>query len=244
MLKWLIVALAALFVWPAQAAISFSQYAIGNTTNGTACSATFTNPIAAGSIIAVATGADPSNTFTFSDGHGDTATDSGLGVITNATIGASVKIVAFLTATSGAQTVTSTPTTNTFCEVAIWEIAGLTSAAVDKSVSGVSFNTPNITSGNTATLSSANEAAILYGFGQNNYASVGTGWTANDIVTAFGDITGHQVLSSTAPIAATATLSTSGAGVTSQILAVTFMSGGAPPPGGNPSLTLTGVGGF
>ncbi len=207
-------------------AISFLQFAIGNNGSGGTASATFTNPIAAGSIIAVATVADNGATFSFSDGKGDTATDCGQGAMNNGPVGTTVRVVAFLSATAGAQTVTVT-TSGTFCEVAIWEIAGLTSAIFDKAVFTNNLGTSTPTSGSTGTLSSSNEAAIGYGVGNGNFTAAGSGWTGDSVPTSFGNVTEHQIVSSNAAIAATAAFTQ--IGPDSQMVCATFMSGSTPP---------------
>jgi hypothetical protein len=192
----------------------------------------FTNPIAAGSFIGVATAIDTGvATFAISDGHGDTFTNSVLGVVTNGAIGARMQVGAFLAPASGAQTVTITPNVNfAFCEIIVWEIAGVTSPVIDKAVTAAQSGTAGggftPSSGTTGTLSAASEAAIGYGvLDQDSFGTSGAGWTL-DAITAFSDLAEHQIISSTTAIAATGT-TTGGGTINTQMFCVTFMAGGA-----------------
>jgi hypothetical protein len=222
------------------AAVTFPQFNVNtNMAGASSLSVSFTNPIAAGSFIAVATAINSGvASYTISDGHGDTFTDCGLGIVTNAGIGAKMQVGALLAPTSGAQTITITPNVNfSFCELIAWEIAGITSPTIDKAVTGTTGGTTP-TSGTTGTLSSASEAAIGYGIVDNGaFSAAGSGWTL-DSLTPFSDLAQHQILSSNAAIAATGTQA--GASNT-QMFCVTFMAGGAP-PAKPPTRNLTGVG--
>lgn len=224
-------------------AISFLQFADNiNNAGAASISVSFPSPISAGSIIVVDVVCDPTPTsITVSDDKSDASTDSGLGIFNDTPTFTKSCVVAFLTATAGAKTITATfsPSSTNYQGIQIWEIAGLTGAEFDKVVVAAG-TAATADSGPTGTLSAANEAAIGCGIPVSVFSAAGSGWT-QDIIDGNGVLGEHQVVSSNASIDATGTQ----AGGAWVMWCATFMSGGAPPPSGQtPSLTLTGVGGF
>lgn len=208
-------------------AISFPQNKqTTSPTTGTTIVAAFPSGIAAGSIIAVAGYFDPAaTTVTVTNDQGDAITDSGLGLIVVSGIaGVRTYVKAFLSPTTGAKTVTATfNATIGFADIGIWEIAGLTGAVFDKVVQATGATT-STSSGSTGTLSASSEAAIGWGASNNTFTVQGSGW-ALDAIDGNGAIHEHQVLSSNASIAATATQSGNDAYI---LWCATFMSGAAP----------------
>ena len=204
-------------------AISFVQRATNSRGSaGTTLAVSFTNPIAAGSIIAVAGQFDPTSatSLTGATDKGDSLTDSGLGYISYAAP-ALTFVKAFLTATTASQTVTLTYNASVgYADIVVWEIAGLTGAGFDKFVNTVS-TAANPTSGFTGTLSTANEAAIAFGSSASSFNTFNTPW-ANNTATGLGSQGAERVLSATTSIQAD---SGPQGGGSCSTWCVTFMSG-------------------
>lgn len=174
----------------------------------------FTNPIAAGSIIVVAGYAGiPGPPTSFINDKGDTVTDNGSGIIADGGPNSSSGIQAFLNATTGAQTVTMNCTSSLFGGLFIWEVAGFTAgtAAFDKRASGA--GNPITSIGPTAALSQANEFAVAFTGSSNNVltansisispgTSVPDGTIANDPDGSNGQAC-HVIASVTSALSAT-----------------------------------------
>lgn len=224
-------------------ALSFVQITKGDFTSSSASFArTFSSGTSAGSII-VAAGSFANNAtgVTVSDNNTDAVTDSGLGVVDIAGVGARIFCKAFLTATTGTTTVTATFTGGTpgFGDLYIWEIAGFTAPAFDKFVSAAG-SALLVDSGSTGTLSSATEAAIAFGCTAGVITTPGADWTtgqgstvgsnAGDGITSNTSSIGeHRILAATTAINGTA----DGNGTAWGMLCATLFDGGAPPAATN-----------
>jgi hypothetical protein len=227
-------------------AASFVQITKGNTlVSSSSFSQSFGSGITAGSIIAVAGlfGGGDRTSATISNDKGDTFTDSGGGFVVNTAVGPNTHSFcgAFLAPTTGAITVTITPTggsTNAnLLELVLWEISGLTNAVIDKQNHTNSTGLA-IDSGSTGTLSSSTEAGIAYAADSNAVAgSAGSGWTFGQGSTTTGnngdgifsgttlDAGEHRVISATTAINGTFTSTLSGDSWTAWVM--TMMSGAA-----------------
>src|SRR5258706_4465920 len=163
---------------------------------------------AAGSMIAVAGSFDSvatGVTLTCQGAAGGTVTDSGQGLILDATGGWRSFVKAFFAPAAGVTTVTAAytvVTTNpTFGDIFIWEIAGITSPVFDKVATAPGTTVSPADSGATGTLSASAEGAI--GFGVSStiaYTAAGAGWTSDGIATGTSSLGEHQILSSNASI--------------------------------------------
>lgn len=204
-------------------AISFVQI---NKNDFTVSSATFalsfSSGTTAGSIIVVAGSFDNTTTgVTLSNGHSDTVTDSGKGLVNDTVSNIRTFVKAFFTPTTGTTTITATysGTNPTFGDLFIWEIAGLTSAAFDK-VAEANATGGTSSSGSTGTLSSSAEAAIAFGATGGAFSVKGASWTtgqgstvgtnAGDGITTHTTSLGeHQVVSATTALTGDGTLTSS-----------------------------------
>lgn len=186
-------------------------------------SASFGNGIAAGSFIVVAGMFDNTATsVSVTTDLGDSATDSGQGLVNNATVGVRSFVKAFLSPTVGAKTITIIPNVNVAVgDLFIWEFSGISNPIFDKVKTG-SDSTTSPTTPSTGTLSAANEAAIAYGVSTLSMTGNGPGWALDGITSITESVGEHQITSSTTAIAGTATQS---GGATCQMWVATFTAG-------------------
>jgi hypothetical protein len=168
-------------------------------------------------------------TVNLSDGHGDGVTDSGQGLVFDPNVGGSGSfsfVQAFFKPTAGTTTITATyggPSSPSFGDLYLWEIAGYQNAAFDQVAQAQQTNVSSSSSGATGTLAQPVEAAMAYCAIQGSVTGVGGGWTfgqgstvgsnaGDGIQATTADGGEHQVTSTTAPI--TGTFSTSAAAST------------------------------
>lgn len=195
---------------------SFLQRA--NASNISTCS--FGVGTTAGSIIIVGTFFDSAVGLSSVTDGGDAATTI-VPVTLSGDGSAKYACVAFLTPAAGRTTITVNLTGGgAFNDIYIWEGAGLTSPAGDKSAFG-SGTGLLADSGSTGTLTAAVELAIAFGGTSGSYTVGGVGW-ANPQISGNGGLGEEQVTAATTALHGTGT--TSGTGDTWDILCATFMS--------------------
>lgn len=194
----------------------------------------FAVPIKPGSFIVVAGMFDRAATsVTVTNDKGDTVTDSGSGLVDNATVGVRSFCKAFFNATAGAQTVTVTPNASVaVIDMFIWEFNGLPNPAFDK-VQTASDATTTPTTPSTGTLSQANEAAVGYAVSTSSMNAAGSGWTSDGFTASTVSLGEHRITAATTAIAGTG--GQAGA-ATCQIWVATFKSAA------NPTVPLPGAG--
>jgi hypothetical protein len=219
-------------------AASFRQ--IDNATFSTAqasLAVTFGVGIAAGSIIvAVGSFTNGATGVTVTDNNSDTVTDSGLGVLNDASLSKRLFCVAFLSPTTGTTAVTATyaGSNPTAGNLIIYEVTGLTSPVFDKVVHA-SATSASPDSGPTGTLSSNDEAAICFGICTSGFNAQGSGWTSGQGTLTTGnagdsvsDLTNaasaHQIIAATTSINGTAGV---GGSMAWHMLCATVMTGGS-----------------
>src|SRR5258705_225801 len=217
-------------------AISFPKVGVASfTTSSASVDAGWTGggSTAAGSMIAVAGSFDSVTTgvtLTCLGAAGGTVTDSGQGLITDATGGWKSFIKTFFAPAAGVTTVRATysGTNPTFGDIFIWEIAGISNPVFDKVATNSGTTASPADGGATGTLSASSEAAIGYGVSSTiAYTAAGTGWTSDGISTGTSSLGEHQILSSNASINGTGVF---GAGSQFwRFWAATFMAGGGAP---------------
>lgn len=188
-------------------ALAFAQVKSQTVSSVSSQNIVFPSGIAAGSIILV-TGhlSTGTSSVTLSDASTDTVTDSGIGFLyDNNSMQLFAK--AFFAPTAATTTITATFSGSCSGRIIAYEVSGFTAASAswDKISSNVG-QAASCDSGNTATLSQANEVAVGYGTDYSAFTGVGSGWTSDGAdTTLFNGIGGHQVLASTTALSFSAT---------------------------------------
>lgn len=188
-------------------ALAFAQVKSQTVSSVSSQNIVFSSGITSGSIILV-TGhlSTGTSNVTLSDPSTDTVTDSGIGFLyDNNSMQLFAK--AFFSPTAATTTITATFTGSCSGRVLAYEVSGFTAgtASWDK-ISSVVGQGSSCDSGNTATLSQANEVAVGYGTDYGAFSGVGAGWTSDgDDNTFFDGIGGHRVLASSTALSFSAT---------------------------------------
>ncbi len=223
-------------------AVTFPQVKFdGFSSSSASFSLSFTSGIAAGSFIAFSGMFDPAATSaTFSitgTGAGASSTDSGKGFILNTSAGTRSFLGAFLSPTTGTQTVKMTfvGSNAAYGDLVLWEIAGLTSPVFDQVAEHDNpAGGPNPNSGATGTLSSATEAAVGFfctgGLGTSITMSPGTPVSDGITPSGNGSAAVHEIVGSTSALT---TSGTDGNNSANSCWVATFMSGS-----GTPAVTI------
>lgn len=188
-------------------ALSFVQKQTKDFTSVSSTTVVFGAGVTAGSIILVEVAINTgTSSVTVTNTAGDTATDSGLG-LTYDNNSAQACIQAFFAPTAGVTTITLTFTGSSTGHAAIHEFAGFTAgtASFDKTAFANALSV-SCSSGNTATLTQAAEVAVGVATDYSTFTGTTGGFTSDGASSLpFGSITGYQILSSTSPVAFSAT---------------------------------------